>query len=121
MGQPAHDQLIAPKELHPVDAQIHALFFGAAGDHEGPGDQGADIVWPAGLNGQRGEVDLFAAQDDLLARRLFDHIGPHGQNFFEERRLVDEVFETLGWVRLPEIGQQFAHLAKRFNVFLAHT
>ena len=59
MGQPAHDQFISAEQLHAVDAEIHALFFGAAGNHQGPGHQRADVAGPAGLDRQSCQVDVF--------------------------------------------------------------
>ena len=50
MRQPSHDELVRTQQLHPVDAKIHAGFFGATSDDQWPRDERSHVTWPAGLD-----------------------------------------------------------------------
>ncbi len=105
MRQPAHDQFVTSQQLHAIDAEVHPLFFRAAGDHQRPGYQRANILRPAGLYGESREVHVLISQNDLLAGRLLDDVGTHGQYFFKKRRLVDKIFEAFWWIGLSQVGE----------------
>ena len=120
MRQPAHNQLVAAQQLHPVDAQIHAFFFWPARNDQWPGHQWADIPRPTGLDRELGEVDIVTADHLLLAGGLFDDIGSHGQDFFQQRRLVHEIPKAFGRIGLAQVGQQFADIAQGLDIFFPH-
>ncbi len=112
MRQPAHDELVFTQQLHTVYAEVHALFFRAAGNNKGPGYQWANIARPAGLNWQLAQINVISGVDDLLTGRVFDHVGPHGQYFLEQRCFINEIAEALGRIRLSKIGQQLSDVPK---------
>ena len=120
MGQPAHDELVAPDQLHAVDAEIEALLAGATGDDQGPGDQRARIAGPAGLYRQLVQVDLVTLLSVILAAGVAHHFWCHVQHLFQHWRLAPGIAHTLGRIGLAQVGQQFPDLAQRGNIFPAH-
>src|SRR3546814_3779164 len=78
MGEPAHDQPVGTKLLHPVDADIDVERIARRGrDDQRPCHQWRRLSRPTGLDRQPVEVDLAVAPDDILARRA--RYGPASQ------------------------------------------
>ncbi len=77
------------KLLHPVAADVAHACLGVARDDLRERDEGATVVWPAGEDGERVEVDLIAREDDVLTRAA-----GHGA-----RRDVGELGEAQGKLR----------------------
>ena len=80
MPEPAHQRRVAAGHLHAVDAEVEIVLARRArplGDDQRPGDQRRRLAGPAGLHRQKAEIDIAAAQDDLLARRGRDGARPH--------------------------------------------
>ena len=81
-------------------------------DDQRPGDQRRRLAGPAGLNGQRVEVDVVTLQDHLLHRRATDGLGLHGHDGLQERQHVDRLAQTARRLRLAQEGQGLTHLAE---------
>src|SRR5699024_935213 len=75
--QPAHDELVAPQYLLPVDAQVLPACAWAPGDDQPPREQRCNIPWPAVLYGQRVQIHVGPFDYSLLTRRLAYHAGIH--------------------------------------------
>ena len=120
VGQPAHDDAVAADHLHPVDAEVLARLFRAAGDHQAPGDEGAGVLRPAGLHRKPGQIHLIAFQHHFLTGRAAPLPGRHVQHLAIEGQLLEGVFHAARRVGLLESGEQPAHLAQGAHLFFAH-
>ena len=67
-----------------------------------------------------GEVDSVTADHLLLAWGLFDDVRPHGEDFFQQRRLVHKIPKAFRRIGLAQVGQQFADIAQSFDSLFAH-
>ena len=105
MRQPSHDELVGTQQLHPVDAKIHAGFFGATSDDQWPRDERSHVTWPAGLDRQGRKINVITPQNNVLAWRSTNNLRPHVQHFFEQRCFVDEVAHAFGRIGLSQIGE----------------
>ena len=83
MRQPSHNQLVATNQLHTVNTEIHSRLLGASCDNQRPGDKWANIPGPAGLNRKFVQVDVIFIDNNILAGRTTDGLGPHVQYFLE--------------------------------------
>ena len=83
MRQPSHNQLVATNQLHAVNTEIHARLFWSSGDNQRPGNKRANIPGPAGLNRKFVQVDVISIDNNVLAGRTTDGLGPHVQYFLE--------------------------------------
>ncbi len=88
VGEPAHDQPVAPDHLLAVDAHVLALPVRGAGHDQAPGDQRAGVLRPAGLHRQPGQVHLAALGHHLLAGRALALLGPHVEGLAQHRDLL---------------------------------
>ncbi len=120
MAQPAHDDLVAADHLLTIDTQVLTLLVRPPGDRQAPGDQRRDVSGPAMLHGQHAKVDVVAFHNDLLAGRVLDHLGRHGDDLLEDRQLGPGIAQTLGRLGLLEERQQLADLAQLAHRFGAH-
>ncbi len=120
MGQPAHDDLVARQDLLAVDAQVLAVFPGAFGDHQCPGDEGPGVAGPAGLNRQASEVNLIGVEDMLLAGRALQQPRRHIQHFPEYRQFLPGILHALRRFGFLEGCQQFADAAQGVDRVRAH-
>ena len=82
LRQPAHDHLAPADHLLPIDAEVLACAGASASlrparDHQAPGDERADVVGPARLHRQGGEIDLVTLEPDLAAGRSRGCDRPH--------------------------------------------
>src|SRR5439155_27381834 len=59
---------------HPVHAEVAAAGLRVVGDHGWERDERRRVAGPAALDRQEAEVDIVAAQHDLLARALADRL-----------------------------------------------
>ena len=71
LALPVHAGGLAVVDLHAVHADVALAGFGIAGDDAGEGDEGAAVLGPGGEDGEFGEVDVRAFEDDLLAGGVF--------------------------------------------------
>lgn len=99
MGQPAHDHPIAADDLLTIDAQVLALLARSPGDDQRPGDQGAGVARPAGLNGQLPQIHVIAFQDIFLTGGAAPHLGGHVQHLAKNRQVVPGIPHALGRLR----------------------
>jgi hypothetical protein len=120
MGQPAHDELVRSDDLLPVDAQVLARLVGAPGDDQAPGEQGAHVTGPAGLDGQARQIHVLAFPHHLLAGGGAHFPGAHVEHLLQHRPLVPGILQAARRFRLLQVGQQLADLAQLGRVFLAH-
>ena len=72
------------------------------------------------LDRQFAQVDVVALLDHLMARRVLDHLGRHGNDLLEDRQLAPGVLQSLWWLRLLEKGQQLADFTQLGDVLRAH-
>ncbi len=119
MLEPAHERAVAALHLHAIDAEIVIVlagFGGALGDDERPGDERRGLAGPAGLHGKPRKIDVGAGENDLLAGRARDRLGPHGHDGFHERQHVQSLAQALGRLGLAQEGERLAHGAQRCRV-----
>ena len=115
MRQPAHQRLVPPHHLHPVDAEVVVVDARAAralGDDEGPGDQRCRLARPAGLDREPAEIDIIAREHHLLHRPGADGAGLHRADRVEERQHFDRLAPAARRLGLAQEGQRLAYLAK---------
>jgi len=103
---------ILANHLLAINAHILAVTVRAPGGDQAPGDQGAGVLRPAGLDGQIGQIYLIAFNHLGLAGGLLDHLGRHVHHLTEDRQLLPGIAHPLGRVRLLEESQQLADLAQ---------
>ena len=120
MRQPAHDDLVRPQHLLPVDAEILAVLVRPARHHQPPGDQRRDVARPAVLDRQFGEIDILAFPDDLLTRCRRHLFRRHVEHLLQHRQLFPGILQPLGRLGFFKEGEQLAHFAQRLHRFLAH-
>ena len=115
MLQPAHQGGIRAGHLHTVNAQVVAVLGRPTrplGDDQGPGDERRRLARPAGLDRQRGQIDVVTLEHDLLAGRGFDGLGLHGHDFLDQGQHGHGVAQSPGRFGLLEEGQGLADLAQ---------
>ena len=120
MGQPAHDHLVATDDLHAIDAEILTLFIGAAGDHQRPGHQRADIARPAGLHGQDAKVDIRFVDDDVATGRRFFQIRRDVEHLAICGQVLPQLLPAFGWNGFFQEGEKVPHISQTLQVLLAH-
>ena len=91
-----------------------------ARDHQSPGDQRRNVAGPAGLDRQLAQINFAPFPDDILAGRAGQDLRRHGQHLLQHRPLFPGVLQPFRRFGFLEIGEQFAHLAQRCDVFFAH-
>ena len=120
VGQPAHDGLVAADELLAVDAEVLSRLARAARDDQPPGDQRGRIARPAVLDGQGGEVDVAACDDDILAGAAAADLRRHVHDLAQDGKLVPGVLQAAWRLGLLQVGQQPADFAQGGGGLLAH-
>ena len=120
VAQPAHDHLVAPNHLLPIDAQVLPVLVRSAGHRQAPGDQWRHVARPAMLDRQLRKVDIVALDHHLLAHRVLDYLRRHRHDLLEDRQLGPGILQALGRLGLLEEGQQLADLAQFIGGFGAH-
>jgi hypothetical protein len=120
VGQPAHDRAVAADHLLAIDAEVLPPAARAAGDHQSPGDQRPGVTGPARLHRQRGEVDVVALDDDLLAGRGAHLFRRHGEHLPQHRQLVPRVAQAARRLGLLEIGKHLADASQFLHRLGAH-
>ena len=71
---PVHEGRVPVDDLHPVHADVPATGARVVGDHGRERDERRGVTRPAALDREEAEVDVVAAQDDLLADALTDRL-----------------------------------------------
>ncbi len=115
MPEPAHQRRVAAGHLHAVDAEVERILPRRArplGHDQRPGDQRRRLARPAGLDRQRREVDLAAAQHDLLARRRANRARPHRHHGLQQRQHVERLAPAAGRLRLFQKREGLADFAQ---------
>ena len=113
--EPAHQRLVAPHHLHPVDAEVVAVDARPArplGHDQRPGDERRGLPRPAGLDGEPAEIDGVAREHDLLHRSAADGPGLHRADRVEQRQHLDRLAPAARRLGLTQEGQRLAHLAQ---------
>jgi hypothetical protein len=66
MMQPAHDKPVSTNDLLPINSNVETFLVRPLCYDQSKGDQLAGIIWPAGLDGEHGQIDIFSLNDYFL-------------------------------------------------------
>ena len=118
MAQPAHQRGVAPRHLHPVNAEIVIILAcrsRAAGYHQRPGDERSRLAGPASLNRQTMEIDIIARPHHFLARAGAHRLRFHRHHPTDEWQHVEGFAPAARRFGLAQKGQHVADLAQGFR------
>ena len=100
-----HRRRARAEHLHPVHADVSLPGARVAGDHGRQGDERRRVERPARLDRQGAEVDLVAAQHDLLAGALPHGVRPRVGDRLQLLEAAELVDEARGRLHLEDVGE----------------
>ena len=120
MREPAHDQPVAADHLLPVNAEVLSRLVRAARHRQTPGQQGADVAGPAGLDWQLRQIHVITFPHLLLTDRIAHHFRLHRHDLPQQRQFVPGVLQAFRRFRLLQLRQHLTEFTQRRDGFTTH-
>src|SRR3954469_8013177 len=112
---PVHEGRVPVDELHPVHADVAAAGLRIVGDHGRECDERRRVARPAALDREEPEIDVVAAQHDLLARALADRLGAGVGDRLELSQPPHLLEQPFGRLHLEDVGDPLRHVVKALD------